>query len=97
MLGAVKTAYAKYKGKGPNNEIWKKLTQGTRMPNGHYGAVNFLREVDSEFEAGSWYEKHCVVPGCNKQNFFTNRIAELQYNDRENDDVDEKFIWEWCT
>lgn len=94
VLGEIKAAYARARARGGSDKIWKKMNSDTRMRNGHLGAVNYLRENDKDFKAGEWFEREFV--GTNSgQIMLTKLIAELQYNDRRDDKVDEKFYWEW--
>lgn len=66
-----------------------------KFQNGHYGTIIYLRKKDKKFEAGDWYERVIDVIPKNGQNKLVHLIAELQENDRRDDKVDEKFVWEW--
>lgn len=95
VLGEIKAAFARARARGDNDTIWKRLSSKWKFRNGHYGTINYLRDHDKEFNAGNWYRDVIASIPKNGQNHLIKLIAELQYNDRIDDSVDEKFYWEW--
>lgn len=95
LLDAIKAAHARARARG-SGDVLKHL-DSPRFRNGHYGTVRYPQKFDKgEFNAGDWYKnsRYSTEPG-NLQKSFVKLIKELVETDESDDNVDEKFVWQW--
>lgn len=67
------------------------------VPERPFGTVEYLQKVDKEeFNSGDWQtNSRYSTESENLRKRFVKLIKELEEKDQSDDDVDEKFVWQW--